>query len=338
MTLCVSWIRKVNDKEELIFATDSCLSGGERWHSGVKLFELPRKDCLICFAGATYRAYPLILNLISSIKFDKHLTNTNTDINEVLDYLTNLFTSLCNSISGYGNMDFKDVLGDFTFLFGGYSWKEAKFKLWRLSYNFDMQAFGHDQVTGDGMFFSFIGDELEKAEEFLVKEITDNGKILSREFDMEPFKVLLSMIREDEFDSIEGAIQLAKIHPPGATEFLGVYWPSIKGNKTFLGKDVSFDNNPNVNFIDPDTTIIVGEELPEKLDSIDADVYGINAKFVHDCYPTEDDDGKKVLKPALTKRQKTRLKTIFTDIAYARFIENENATDTDTTTDNEIAE
>ncbi len=29
------------------------MSGGERWHSGVKLFELPRKDCLICFAGAT---------------------------------------------------------------------------------------------------------------------------------------------------------------------------------------------------------------------------------------------------------------------------------------------
>ncbi len=322
MTLCVSWIRKVNDKEELIFATDSCLSGGERWNDGVKLFELPRKDCLISFAGATNRTYPLILNLISSIKFDEHLSNSNTDINEVLEYLVNLFTKLCNSISDYGTQDFKDVLGEFTFLFGGYSWKESKFKLWKLSYNFALKAIIHDQVNGDGMFYSFIGDELEKAEKLLIKEITDNGKALSREFDMEPFKVLLSMIREDEFDSIAGEIQIAKIHPPGTTEFLGVYWPSINGNKTFLGKDVSLDNNPNVSFIDPDTATIVGE-LPEILLEIDSDVYGINTKFVEDCYPLEEGTTNRNLKPQLTKREKSRLKTIFNDIAYARFIENE---------------
>ncbi|MDJ0590750.1 MAG: hypothetical protein QNJ72_12240 [Pleurocapsa sp. MO_226.B13] len=69
MTLCVAWLREVNGDKELIFATDSCLSGGERWHSGVKLFELPRQDCLICFAGETNRTYPLILNLISSRRF-----------------------------------------------------------------------------------------------------------------------------------------------------------------------------------------------------------------------------------------------------------------------------
>lgn len=321
MTLCVSWIRKVNDKEELIFATDSCLSGGERWNSGVKLFELPRKDCLISFAGETNRTYPLILNLISSIKFDEHLSNSNTDINEVLDYLSNLFTILCNSITDYGTQDFKDVLGDFNFLFGGYSWKESRFKLWELKYNFATEAFVHDQVTEDGMFYSFIGDELDKAKELLVKEINDNGKALSRDFDMEPFKVLLSMIREADYDSISGAIQIAKIHPPGSTEFLGVYWPSIKGNKSFLGKDVSFDNNPNVNFIDPDTASIVGEELPEKLQEIDSDVYGINTKFVEDCYFIEEGSDCRILKLELTKRERLRLKTIFRDIAYARFIE-----------------
>ena len=124
MTLCVAWVRDINSTKELIFATDSCLSGGERWHSGVKLFELPRKDCLICFAGDTNRAYPLILNLISSIKFDHHLSNAHTDIKEVLEYLTNLFTNLCNTISDYGSRNFEEALGDFKFLFGGWSWKE----------------------------------------------------------------------------------------------------------------------------------------------------------------------------------------------------------------------
>ena len=105
---------KVGDEKELYFATDSCLSGGERWNSGVKLFELPRKDCLICFAGETSRTYPLILNLISSIKFDVHLSNLHTDITEVLDYLAQLFTSLCHDITDYGTQDFKSVLGDFS--------------------------------------------------------------------------------------------------------------------------------------------------------------------------------------------------------------------------------
>ena len=317
MTLCVAWKRKVKEIEELVFATDSCLSGGERWHSGVKLFELPRKDCLICFAGETNRTYPLILNLISSIKFDEHLSNTNTDINEVLEYLTNLFTNLCNSISDYGSQSFEDMLGDFEFLFGGWSWKENNFKLWSLQYKFDTKAFIHDEIDEERMFFGFIGDELEKAEELLTEEINNNGKTLSRNFDMEPFKVLLTMIREKEYSTIDGAIQLAKIHPPGTTEFYGVYWPSIDGRKTFLGKDVSFENNPSVNFIDPDTVSIIGEELPENLSTIDKNVYGINSEFVKKCYP----EGK--VKKNLTKRENHLLKSIFNEIAYTQFLDNQ---------------
>ena len=156
MTLCVSWIRKVNNSEELIFATDSCLSGGERWHSGVKLFELPRKDCLISFAGETNRTYPLILNLISSIKFDEHLSNTHTDISEVLDYLVNLFTTLYNSID-FGGTQADGEAEDFKFLFGGYSWKESRFKLWEIKYLGDTSAFIHNEIDETTMFFSFIG-------------------------------------------------------------------------------------------------------------------------------------------------------------------------------------
>ncbi|PCI92338.1 hypothetical protein COB11_07665 [Candidatus Aerophobetes bacterium] len=75
--------------------------------------------------------------------------------------------------------------------------------------------------------------------------------------------------------------------------------------------------------IDPDTASIVGEELPEKLIEIDSDIYGINTKFVEDCYPSEDGTTNRNLKSDLTKREKSRLKTIFNDIAYTRFIENE---------------
>lgn len=316
MTLCVSWIREVNNEKELIFATDSCLSGGERWHSGVKLFELPRKDCLICFAGETNRTYPLILNLISSIKFDEHLLSSHTDIAEVLDYLTRLFTSLCHSIKDYGTQDFESVLGDFQFLFGGWSWKDNSFKLWTLEYNHKAKAFMHDETNCDDMFYTFIGDELEESQKLLEEEISKSGKTLSRRFDMEPFKVLIDMVRNSTYSSIDGKIQIAKIHPPGTTEFLGVYWPSVcGGKKTFLGKDVNSDNNPVVKYIDPDTGTVVDEALPEILLPIDDSVYGDDAEFMNKCYP----EGK--LKEDLSKRDKHLIKSVIAKVAYAQFID-----------------
>ncbi len=316
MTLCVSWIREVNNEKELIFATDSCLSGGERWHSGVKLFELPRKDCLICFAGETNRTYPLILNLISSIKFDEHLLSSHTDIAEVLDYLTRLFTSLCHSITDYGTQEFESVLGNFQFLFGGWSWKANDFKLWKLEYNHSAGAFVHDEVDSGTMFYTFIGDELEKSEESLNNELISNKKITAKNFDMEPFKVLIEMIRNSSYSNIDGAVQIAKIHPPGATEFLGVYWPSvIGGKKTFLGKDVSTDNNPAVKYIDPDTGEVLDEALPETLSQINDDVYGDDAEFMNKCYP----EGK--LREDLSKRDKHLIKSVIAQIAYAQFID-----------------
>lgn len=323
MTLCTAWIRQNNGAEELIFATDSCLSGGERWHSGVKLFELPRKDCLICFAGETTRTYPLILNLISSIKFDEDLSNPHTDLVDVLEYLTSLFTNLCNSISGFEPQNFEDALGDFEFMFGGWSWKENGFKVWKLKYNHEVKAFLPNKISEDNMFFGFIGDEIETAEELLTEELSKNKKVLARSFDMEPFQVLLHMIREKDFDSIDGAIQMAKIYPPGITEFFGVFWPSVAGRKTFLGKDVSFDNNPAVKFIDPDTCEIMGEEIPQCISEPEEEDYGISIDFIKDCYS---EDGYR-LKKTLTKHQKITLSRVLKEVAYKQFVKKQQETE-----------
>lgn len=72
MTLCAAWIRQANDDEgkELVFATDSRLRGGEAWDTGLKLFDLGRSDCMLCFAGDTRRAYPLILQAMLAVRTD----------------------------------------------------------------------------------------------------------------------------------------------------------------------------------------------------------------------------------------------------------------------------
>ncbi len=233
----------------------------------------------------------------------------------MLDYLTRLFTSLCHSITDYGTQQYKGVLGDFQFLFGGWSWKASEFKLWKLEYNHEAGAFVHNESNRDEMFYTFIGDELERSHELLGDEISKSGKILSSRFDMEPFKVLVAMIRDPSYSNIDGAVQIAKIHPPGTTEFLGVYWQSVEGKKTFLGKEVNFENNPAVKFIDPDTGAIVDDPLPEILSQIEESIFGNNTEFIHKCYP------KGKLKENLSKRDKHLIKTFIAQIAYTQFLE-----------------
>jgi len=128
MTLCTAWIRQSNNTEELVFATDSTLTGGEKWDNGIKLFELPRKDCLLCFAGSTFRAYPLILNLVSSIKFNTYLSKPETDITEVLNYISDLFTNLIKTIvSEIHGEDIHELRSGAKFLFGGWCWQSSSF-------------------------------------------------------------------------------------------------------------------------------------------------------------------------------------------------------------------
>ena len=80
------------------------------------------------------------------------------------------------------------------------------------------------------MLYCFIGDELDDAHKLLKDELIANGKVTSRSFNMEPFKVLIEMIRNLSYSNISGKVQIAKIHPPGITEFFGVYWPTIDGS------------------------------------------------------------------------------------------------------------
>lgn len=317
MTLCIAWIRQEGENQELIFATDSCLGGGERWDSGVKLFELPRRDCLICFSGSTLRTYPLILNLINSLKFDKYASNPGYDINDLVFYICSLF----NDVLKQTDLSEADLERDLTsypfdFLFGGWSWKSNEFKIWRIYYSVDTHGF-LPVSDYSNLVFSMIGDELDEARRNLATEIQSGGRILVGSLDMEPLRVLVQMIRNPEKDTISGPVQLAKIYPPGIVEFFGVFYPSaINGKKTFLGRDVSNSNNPSVRFVDPDTGAISELEIPKNLSGIDIATFGADQLFVASCYP----DG--TVKEGLSEREKELLKVILKENAYKTFLAN----------------
>jgi len=319
MTLCIAWIRQKGETEELVFATDSCLTGGEKWNTGIKLFELPRKDCLLCFAGSTFRAYPLILNLVASIKFDQRLSSQQTDVKEVLDYLTELFSDLCADIKeGVG--DIHELRAEAEFLFGGWSWKLQQFCIWKLFYSKDAGGFIFEDYHNQKLSrtCAFLGDEIESAKELYRKEFDDDN--FDAPLNMEPLRVLSVMARDRKnYHSIEGALQIAKVYTSGTSEFFGVMWPSIDGKPSFLGRELSLSNKPPVKYIDPDTAKVIEEPLPIRLSSITEDEFGTEIEYVQSCV---DDDFN--IKDDLDASERHRLTLILKDVAYKRFIKSED--------------
>lgn len=326
MTLCIAWIRQENENQELVFATDSMLTGGgETWKHGVKLFELPRKDCLLCFAGDTDKAYPLILNLISSIKFDQKIMNQHTDLRQVLEYLCSNFTTIINSIE-YQREDLA-LYNPFTsakFIFGGWNWKTQLLEFWQIYYGMEEKKFlfnGFD--SNNPRAYLMIGDHLTEAEDIFVQELSNNGKRIQGAYDMEPFMVLSRMARDNEnYRPIDGALQIAKAYQSGSTEFFGVMWQSINGKHTFLGRELNPYIKPQIRFIDPDSGTILDLELPKNISKLNTEIYGNEEAFIDECYP------KGEQKPGLTEKQKEMLLAIFKDNSYKSFLESleENGT------------
>lgn len=319
MTLCIAWIRQDGDKKELVMATDSRLTGGESWDSGVKLFELPRQDCLLCFAGSTARAYPLILNTISSLKFDKGLASPHTDIHDVLEYLIELFSKLVAEIKdAVGNPD--EVRAEAQFLFGGWSWKRQQFGIWRLYYNPGLKAFAHEAIDqGQARVITYLGDHIPEAEDLLENKMRETGSLRYGTLNMEPLQILAQMARDPrEYRPIGGAIQIAKIYQSGTSEFFGILWPSANGRPTFLGRALPVYDLPPVRLFDPDTARIIEDILPDTLSQIDTDLYGPEYEFVAECYPDS------ALKADLSDQKRKRLQRVIQSAAYRKYCAEQN--------------
>lgn len=318
MTLCTAWIRKAGDNEELVFATDSCLSAGERWPTGIKLFDLPRKDALICFAGRTDRAYPLILNLITSLRYNKDFQDKSKDVSDLALFVSDLFTQLVYLITENAE-PIDELRAEANFLFGGWSWKLQQYVLFKIYYNPEEQKFVFEDCLAEKKTRQvvFIGDYLEEAKALYYREF--EGENSENVLDMEPLKVLTMMSRDRaEFTSILGAIQIAKIFRSGHNEFFGVMWPSILGRPHFLGKEYRLFDKPEVRYIDPDTLVIHELPLPERLTEIAEKIFGDYTAFVELCYPNG------IKRSNLNKKEKQTLFEIFKHSAYQQFIETTN--------------
>ena len=322
MTLCAAWVRQINNTDELVFATDSMLTGGEKWDHGIKLFELPRKDCLLCFAGQTSRAYPLILNLVSSLQFNKRLENPETSISEILNYVSELFTTLIKSVvSEIPSESIHELRGSARFLFGGWCWQSSSFRIWKLYYSPDAEGFLFDELTNDTSktrFYTFMGGaafDVEDDAKKRFKTILLEEDLVDLKLDMEPIRVLRDIALESSIREVGGSLQIAKVYKSGRSEFFGIYWPSIKGHPCFQGRQHNEYNKPSVRYFSPDTFEITDLDLPERLSEITEETFKHDTEFLRECYP----DGE--MKAELLDRDKQKIKSILKEIAYVRYLQ-----------------
>lgn len=243
MTLSVAWVRSVNEVSELVFASDSRLSGEKTWDGCPKIVALPRSDCMISFAGETDYAYPLMLQMINGINSHPPSRERRTDIATARHIALDVFNQMRSGVKGEHSYFPKDP--GVRFIFGGYSWKAQSFKVWTLHYDPSIDKFTFrpanpwaGQKGVSSKVIAWIGDEhaVDDAKLMLTELLREREKLDIGGFDMEPFEVLRDIIRSKKYRSIGGAPQMAKVYRSLQTQHFAVRWPNGEGAAHVAGR------------------------------------------------------------------------------------------------------
>ena len=272
MTLTMAWIRNVGSREELVFASDSRLSGGSDWDCCSKLMPLPRNDCLIAFAGDTRDAYPLMLQMRNWIELDPNVSKTSYDINDLKKRIREKFNDMRLFISDLPKGQDKPDPPDCELVFGGWSWKASCFKIWRFHYvkqqdAFDFEPGGNSIKVGKQHPIAFAGTRaaVELARDRIIALLKSRNKFHTNYFDMEPFEVLRDIIRESKFNDIGGPPQLAKIYKNGSTQVFAVRWDMPQERElAILGRPLKPNERIHLRIVDPDNINFIPEKTIKK--------------------------------------------------------------------------
>ncbi|WP_156162572.1 hypothetical protein [Burkholderia sp. MSHR3999] len=260
MTISIAWVRKVNDSEELVFASDSRLSFGCRWDCSPKIMALPRGDAVMSFAGNTMYAYPVMIQAVSAVSQHQKLMSRGMNLDELKGHLLRILNSMVSLVHDLP----KGVASepDADFLFGGWSWKASQFKIWKLHFDATKKRFDFRPSTPHadwgGKVLAFAGDYRSEFMERLAKIQIERNILTSGGFDMEPFEVLRDMLRNRSFDAIGGAPQIVKVYKYSTTRPYAVFWPNREAKSVnLLGRPLLDYEQSDYLVLDPDnlTTI-----------------------------------------------------------------------------------
>lgn len=263
MTICIAWIRKFSDQEELLIATDSRLRSFGSWNAGPKILTFPRTDCAICFEGDTTFAYPMMIQLQTAVANYPKAMNRSQDLFDFKGHILKILNDMLKYKSDY-------EVPDTSFLLGGYSWRKQKFTLWHLHYQHHYKIFTHRPISfwrgiKGQIKVSFTGDYIDDAKERLLKLLKERDKLTAGSLDMEPFEVLRDMLKErneTKYPLIGGAPQLIKVYRHMNRTPIAVKWTIDNQNVvSLLGRPLLDYEKTSFPIIDPESLKIQRAEL-----------------------------------------------------------------------------
>ncbi len=219
-----------------------------------KVLMLPRTDAAISFAGDTLAAYPMMLQISNAIAAHQPALQRNLDLGELKKHLLRVLTDMLASVQDFA-LEFE--ISDGQFLFGGYSWRSKRFRLWTFYYEKASKAFRAREVTSFDARLkvaAFIGSFAKTYRRNLVKSLHEDGN--NRPAFLEPLKVLADCLRAaGPDDDIGGAPQVVRIGPHMNSRALCVSWGEPKRPYLF-GRPLFDYENCDYWIIDPDSSQI----------------------------------------------------------------------------------
>jgi hypothetical protein len=239
MTLVVVFRRKVRERSELlfgsdsrisrfelVFGSDSRLSGGQYFDHAQKIFQLPRNDALFAFAGGTEYAYPLLMQMLRSIESFPPSADGRLVLSKAKGHILRVFQQSYSSIHNLPRNQKYPEDPDNYFLLGGYNWVTSDFNTWVLRFDATNRRFVFSKVTRTNSFY-FISDN-QDARSYAIAEtnrlLRSRGKTTA-EINYEPLEILGKIISDASFSTIGGAPQVGKVYPYLRTQLFQVKWP-----------------------------------------------------------------------------------------------------------------
>lgn len=282
MTLSAAWTRSFGKTEELVIATDSRLRFGMAWDCAPKIIPLPRNDSAICFAGDTEYAYPIMLQVANAVSMHQKNLSRALDITDLRGHILRVIEGMRGQIFDPPKGNAGDLMPSAIFILAGYSWRFKKFKIWALHFKksenrFVFRSAGmHRKQTAGTKHFFFVGDHTSEARRRLYERLSEKGRLRRGGLDLEPFEVLVDMIRDTDMPEIGGPPQIVKIYAHMNCMPYSVYWPNkSKGKLAFLGRPLLNYEKSDYLAIDPDTLEVSKPPNPRPLHPADKSEIGL---------------------------------------------------------------
>lgn len=209
MTLCIAWVRKKVNSDEICVIADSCFTGGQRFMAAPKIFPLDRGDCVIACAGETTYSFPVIEHIRQAIPLNQGLKDRAIDLTELLHSIRDITNKVL-----FQETENQEQAPDFAMIIAGYSWKFKKPIIRELRYKrSERRMVIHTPKTIKRTSFAVIGDEVSAARRNIFLKLEADGVKDNDPVDMQPLDTLMEFIDNPEIRSIGGIPQMAKVYP-----------------------------------------------------------------------------------------------------------------------------